>query len=142
MFRTVFHHVCNFEVIIPEYHPLFYHLISWCCDSLCSSLEPAVFIVLRNFESPGNFVILLITHLYVLFFNIVYSKSPGKNPCVWKAIIYLLLSAQVFNLLTHRYLLCGIAYFSTVNIWSGLDTCIRIYMKIDSGWYYMMVWNY
>lgn len=58
MFGTVFHHVCNLEIIIPEYHVSLY--ISWYHDSVCSSLEPAFFIILRNFESPGNFVTLLI----------------------------------------------------------------------------------
>lgn len=89
MFRSAFHHVCNFVVIIPEYHLPLYHLIPWYHDSLCSSLEAAVFIVLRNFESPGTFIILLITPFYILFFNIMNSRSPGKIPvrCVWKVII-------------------------------------------------------
>lgn len=81
MFRTAFHHVYNFEVIIPWYHLSLYHLISWYHDSLCSSLEPAVFMLLKNFGSPEKFVTLLITPFYILFFNMVNSKSPGKNPC-------------------------------------------------------------
>lgn len=105
MFGTAFYHVCNLEVIIPEYHLSLYHLISWYHDSLCSSLETAVFIVLRNFESSGNFVILLITSFY--YFSIWWTaKVQAKIPvrCVWKVIIYLLLYSQVLYLIIHKFL--------------------------------------
>lgn len=148
MFRSAFHHVCNFEIIIPEYHRPLYHLISWCHDILCSSLETAVFIVLRNFESPGNFVILLITPFCILFFNMVNRKSPGKNPCEMclksdHLFTPFFPNALSFNPQVIKNLTVWFSQFSTVNIWSILDTCIKFYcVKIDTWWYYTTVGNY
>lgn len=81
MFRATFHHVCYFEFIILGYNLPLYHLVSWYYDILWSSLEPAVFIILSNFESPANFVISLIIPFCILFFNMVNIKSPSTNPC-------------------------------------------------------------
>lgn len=145
MLRTIFHHVSDFEFIILKYLLTLYHLVSWYHDILCSSLKPAVFIILSDFESPGNCRLTNYPCLHIIFQYGEQLKCRHEFLCnvpeKWSFIYPFLpmsFSWQLIHKILRTFTEWSCPKFLNVDIWL-LNTWIKFIL--GENWLMMIVYD-